>query len=277
MLSTQRRGRFRTYLQQLVTWHTNSVAQLPRWRHPLLGYLIGLLLMGLALAVGLVEIQLQSPFAFPGALLLFAVVLVALFWGIGSAIFTILLSLLALDYLYIPPFGTFGAYGWSGMLQLLTFVSACVIIALLTNQREVARLRVLMAEREAVLRANQLSATFEAINDSVVVYNKQGEVFQTNATTHRLFGLNALSSKDKARLRQELLLQAVQHDEQGKILPEKRRPLSRLLAGEGAWSGAACLSNHHQAAWWTGRSRQQVWRRLNLLVYAPSDPDGQEK
>lgn len=232
MLSTQFQGRLRAFLQRLVTWHTDSVAQLPRWRHPLLGYLIGLLLVGLALAVGAVEIQLLSPFAFPGVLLLFAVMLVALFWGVGSAIFTILLSLLALDYLYVPPFGTLGDYSWRGMLQLLTFASTGIIIALLTNQREAARVRALAAEHEALLRANQLSATFEAINDGVVVYSKQGQVLQTNAATRRLFGLKALPSKDEAHLRQELLFQGVQQDEQGKILPEKRRPLSRLLAGE---------------------------------------------
>ncbi|MFL5663878.1 MAG: DUF4118 domain-containing protein, partial [Ktedonobacteraceae bacterium] len=217
MLSTQFQGRLRAFLQRLVTWHANSVAQLPRWRHPLLGYLLGLLLVGLALAVGAVEIQLLSPFAFPGVLLLFAVMLVALFWGVGSAIFTILLSLLALDYLYVPPFGTLGDYSWRGMLQLLTFASTGIIIALLTNQREAARVRALAAEHEALLRANQLSATFEAINDGVVVYSKQGQVLQTNAATRRLFGLKALPSKDEAYLRQELLLQGVQQDEQGKI------------------------------------------------------------
>src|SRR5947209_736142 len=148
MLSTQRQrrlqGRSRAYLQHLVTWHTNPMAQPPRWRHPLAG----------------------------------------------------------------------------------------IIIARLTSQREVARVRALMAEREAVLRANQLEATFEAMNDAVVIHDKQGQVLHTNAATRRLFGLDALPSKDEAHLRQELLLQAVQRGEQGQLLPEKRRPLSRLFAGE---------------------------------------------
>lgn len=166
MLSTQHQGRFRAYLQRLITWHTNAVAQLPRWRHPLVGYLVGLLLVGLCLGVGAAETHLLLPFSFPGVPLLFAIVLVALLWGAGPAVFAILLSLLVLDYWYVPPFGTLGAYGWSGMLQLLTFASACLIIALLTNQREGARVRALVAEREAVLRANQLEATFEAMNDN---------------------------------------------------------------------------------------------------------------
>lgn len=236
MLSTQRRGRiqkrFRTYVQRLVDWHTNAVAQLPRWRHPLVGYLVGLLLVALGLGVGVVETQLLLPFSFPGVPLLFAVVLVALVWGVGPAIFAMLLSLLVLDYWYIPPFGTLGAYGWSGMLQLLTFAGAGIIIALLTNQREIARVRALVAEREAVLRANQLEAMFESMSDGVVVYNKKGQVLHTNAAAHHIFGLGALPPQDEAYLRQELLLQAAQRDEHGQLFPEKRRPLARVLTGE---------------------------------------------
>ncbi len=176
MLSSHLQDRFRVYVQHLVIWHTPSVAQLPRWRHPLVGYLVGLLLVGLGLGVGLVERHLLLPFSFPGVPLLFTIVLVALLWGVGPAFFAMLLSLLVLDYWYVPPFGTLGAYEWSGMLQLLTFASAGIIIALLTHQREVARVRALVAEREAMLRANQLEATFEAMNDGVVIYNKQGQV-----------------------------------------------------------------------------------------------------
>src|SRR2546426_1410185 len=73
---------------------------------------------------------------------------------------------------------------------------------------------------------------FESINDGVVVYNRQGQVLHTNGATQHLFGLDALPSNDEARLRQDLLLQAVQRDEQGRLLPEKQRPLVRLLAGK---------------------------------------------
>src|SRR2546425_15212 len=199
MLPTQRQGRFqgrsRAHIQHLVTWHTNAVAQLPRWRHPLVGYLVGLSLVALGLGVGVVETKLSLPFSFPSVPLLFAIVLVALLWGVGPAIFVILLSLLVLDYWYVPPLGTIGAYGWSGILQLLTFAGAGIIIALLTNQREVARVRALVAEREAVLRANQLEATFEAMNAAVVIHDKQGQVLHTNAATRRLLGLDALWMK----------------------------------------------------------------------------------
>ncbi len=223
---------FRTRLQHLIVWHTHAVAQLPRWRHPLIGYLVGLLLVSLGLFVGLVETQLLSSFSFPGVFLLFALVVVALLWGVGPAIFALLLSLLVLDYLYVPPFGRLGGYGWSGVLQLFTFTSAGIIIALLTSQREVARLKASEAEREAALRANQLEAMFEAMSDSVVVYNRQRQVVHTNAATTRLFGLTLVPERDAAPLRQELLRQTAEQGEQGQLLPEKQRPLARLLHGE---------------------------------------------
>lgn len=224
--------RLHTYWRRLLDAHTRAVVQLPRWRHPLIGYLVGLLLIGLGLGMGLVETQLLSPFSFPGVPLLFAIVLVALFWGVGPAIFSILLSLLVLDYLYIAPTGVFSGYGWEEGAQLLTFAAAGIVIAILTSQRESTRLRAIAAEQEAVAHARQLTATFEAINDGIVVYNRREQVLQTNAATCSLFGIHALTEPDQVHAADELLRQAARHDEQGHLLPEKRQPLSRIFKGE---------------------------------------------
>ncbi len=231
MISTQRQGRFRAYLQQLVVWHTYHMVQLPRWRHPIVGYILSVLLVGLSLFVGLVETQLLLPMAFPGVLLTLTVLIVALLWGVGPAVFTILLGLLALDYLYVPPFRSLAGYEGSGALQLLTFALSGVITALLASQRESVRLRALVAEGQAMRRANQLEATFEAMADGVVVYNHQGHVLQTNTATNHLFGLANLPSKDEASLRQQLL-QATRHDEQGALLSVERSLLARLFKGK---------------------------------------------
>ena len=203
-----------------------------RWRHPLVGYIVGLVLISIGLGIGFLETQLLSPLSFPGLPLLFAVVLVALFWGVGPAAFAILLSLLVLDYFYVPPFGTLSGYGWNGLIQLLSFVAAGIVIAVLAHQREIARVRAVAAEREALLRAHELEATFDAISDGVVVYNQQGKVVETNAAVRSLFGISALHKSEQEQQQQQLLLQAVQCNEQGETLSVKRQPLSRLLAGE---------------------------------------------
>jgi PAS domain S-box-containing protein len=232
MISTRHQERFWSSIRQFFMKHADTIARLPLWRHPLVGYLVGLLFVGLGLANGLLETQILSPVSFPGVFFMFGVVVVAFVWGVLPAVFTILLSLLVLDYLYVPPFGALGSYGWNGMLQLLTFAATGIVLAFLTHQREVARVKAMSAESEAVLRVQQLEATFEAMNDGVVVYSKQGRVLQTNTATRQLFGLSRLSPKDEARISKEVLQQAVLRDEQGQILPERRRPLSRLLKGE---------------------------------------------
>jgi K+-sensing histidine kinase KdpD len=237
MLSTQRQGRLNTNLQELLVWHTYHVVQLPRWRHPLIGYVLSALLVGLGFFLGLIEARLLLPMTFPGVLLTLTVLIVALLCGAGPAVLALLSGLLVLDYLYVPPFGVLGVYEVSGALQLLTFTLAGIVTALLVSQLESARLRAVVAEGQAITRANQLEATFEAMTDGVVVYNHQGHVLQTNAAIDHLFGLACLPSTDKARSRQELLLRAAERDERGAWLPAERRPLSRLFKGK-ALSGA---------------------------------------
>ena len=219
-------------LQRLAGWHHRSLAYLPRWRHPLVGYPVGLLLVALSLAIGVVEARLLFPFSFPGLLLLFVVVLVALCWGVGAALFTTALSVLALDYLYVPPFGNLGSYGWNGLVQLFTFAAVGIVVAILAQQRETARVQALEARQEAVLQMRQLEATFEAISDGVVVYDRKGQVQQVNHATRSLFGITALPVQQQEREGHALLLSATQRDEQGQPVPERKQLLGRLFRGE---------------------------------------------
>ncbi len=89
-----------------------------------------------------------------------------------------------------------------------------------------------MAERDAASRACQLAAIFDAANDCIVVYDQYGTMFQANAATHQLLGNNAFPADEQARLEQELLQAAMQCDEKGLPLVEKRQPLNRILRGE---------------------------------------------
>lgn len=229
-LTHKRPFSLRNWFQQRVP--TSTMPPSSGWHHPLVGYIVALLSISIGLGIGILETQLLSPLSFPGLPLLFAVVFVALFWGVGPAAFAILLSLLVLDYFYVPPFGTLSGYGWNGLVQLLSFVAAGIVIAILAHQREITRVRAVVAEREALLRAHELEATFDAMSDGVVVYNQQGNVVETNAAVRSLFGISALHKSEQEQRQEQLLLQAVQCNEQGETLPLKRQPLFRLLAGE---------------------------------------------
>jgi signal transduction histidine kinase len=115
---------------------------------PRVGYALSVVLVGLAFAVSFLVARVPFPFSLPGVLLLCAIVVIALRWGVGPAAFAILLSLVALDYLSVPPFGRLGLPAWLGALQLLTFALAGMGIAALAGRYEAAYFRLLGRERE---------------------------------------------------------------------------------------------------------------------------------
>ena len=93
---------------QLQTNQRKSIpVQVPFWRHSQVGYLVCLPLVGLALLGSLLEQQLGLHAYFSSAPLLLAVVLISLLWGPGPALLAILVSMLVLDYMYVPPTGSF--------------------------------------------------------------------------------------------------------------------------------------------------------------------------
>ena len=245
-------------LQKQVLMRKFYVARIPKWRHPLVGYFLGIPVVGVTLLVVMWEQHVLPHFYFSGGPLLLAVMLIALMWGVGPAIFAALLGALALLYLYIPPFGIFDLNSWktlnlsdwNSLLPILPFFISGIIIAIITSQRESARQRALFAEQEEQERASELEATFEAIADSVIVYDLLGRVLQTNAAARRLFALETKPGpKLKTSLRSLLSLRSfflrrkrseqieqkpvmVILDEQGQPLPEGRGPLARILNGE---------------------------------------------
>ncbi len=231
------------------------VARIPKWRHPLVGYILSIPLVGLTLLGVTWEQHMFPHFYFTGGPLLLTVMLVALIWGVGPAIFAALLSALALLYLYISPFGIFDLNSWknlylndwNSLLPVLPLFISGVIIAVITSQRESARQRALFAEQEEQERASELEATFEAIADGVIVYDLLGRVLQTNAAARKLFALETKPEpKPRFSLRSLLSLRAfflqrrqseqkplmVILDEQGQPFPEGRGPLARILSGE---------------------------------------------
>lgn len=144
-------------LRQQAELRKRYVAQIPRWRHPLVGYFVSIPAVGLALLAVLLTKYILPSIYFPGVTMFLAVVFIALFWGVGPALFTVLLSAIALEYFYIPPHGVFALTTWPGLFELTPFLISGIIIAAITGQRESARLRALFAEQEAQEQAQELA------------------------------------------------------------------------------------------------------------------------
>ena len=147
--------------------------QVPFWRHSQVGYLVCLPLVGLALLGSLLEQQLGLHAYFSSAPLLLAVVLISLLWGTGPALLAILVSMLVLEYMYVPPIGSFGLHIWNGLLQVLPFILSGALIAIITAQRETARRRALAAEQEVNTYADKLELDNRLLSEVIVLTSQE--------------------------------------------------------------------------------------------------------
>jgi signal transduction histidine kinase len=153
-------------LQQRTEMRKRYIAQMPKWRYPLVGCVFSVPVVGLAISLVLLEEKLIHDFYFPGAPLFLAIVLVALMWGTGPALFSVLLSTLALEYFYLPPLVQFNLSNWPGVLQILPFFLAGIVIAIISGQREVARRRALFAEQGLQEHASELERTNQELEQA---------------------------------------------------------------------------------------------------------------
>jgi signal transduction histidine kinase/PAS domain-containing protein len=219
--------------QQQAQRRKNSFAQIPRWRRPVTGYVLSIPIIGVT-SLGILWVQHLFPYIFFfDGLLLLAVMVIAMIWGIGPAIFSALLSTSVLVYMYIPISASLDITTLNALRPVAPFFLSSVIVAIITGQRESARRRAHSAEQEEQERANELEATFEAMADGVVVYDNRGNILRTNAVARSLFALDTRPRpKFLLRLRRERKPALEMLDEYGQPLSGEQSPLSRILNGE---------------------------------------------
>ena len=220
-------------LQQQEQRRKRSVAQIPRWRRPFTGYVLSIPVVGIT-SLGVLWVQHLFPhFSFYDGPLLVVVMVMAMIWGIGPAIFSALVSTAALASLYIPVSLSLDVTSWNPLLPITPFFLSSVIIAVVTGQQESARRRAHSAEQEEQERANELEATFEAMADGVIVYDDKGHILRTNTVARSLFALDTRPKpKFSLRLRRERKPVLEMLDEHAQPLSEEQSPLSRILNGE---------------------------------------------
>jgi signal transduction histidine kinase len=185
-------------------------------------------------SLGVLWLQHLFPhFSFFDGLLLLAVMVIAMIWGIGPALFSALLSTAALVYMYIPLPASLDMTTLNALQPIAPFFLSSVIIAFITGQRESARRRAHSAEQEEQERARELEATFEAMTDGVIVYDHRGTIVRTNAVARSLFALDTRPRpKFSLRWRRKRKPALALLDEYAQPLSEEQSPLSRILNGE---------------------------------------------
>jgi signal transduction histidine kinase len=87
-------------------------------------------------------------------------------------------------------------------------------------------------EADIAKRARELEATFEAIADGIVVFDRQGNIVQSNTAARALLELNAFPTSYLSVPIAERVATSLLRDAQGRPLPLERIPPMPVLAGE---------------------------------------------
>ena len=136
-----------------------NTSHLPRWRRPLVGYVIGVSLVVGALLLNLIgrPDSRHTTMLGIGLYLYFTTLIIAIFWGLGPSILVLLASFLAVDYFYIQPTAEALHYDTLEDLgNIVAFISAGLLIAIVGHRREAVRIRAQINETIAQQSQQQL-------------------------------------------------------------------------------------------------------------------------
>lgn len=141
-------------------------ADIPGWRHPAIGYIVALPFIGLVTLGDWYLSKMLGENLFPSTVFVVVILFIALLWGVGPALLAIAAGCISLDYFYIKPQGTISFDDLQKITQLAPFIISGLIIALITAQRERARLQAMATEQELQSYAEELEATNRQLQDA---------------------------------------------------------------------------------------------------------------
>ena len=118
------------------------------WNRPVMGYLVAILTPVGAIILTFLLLHLFSTFAFPGALMILALLGVALLWGTGPGLLATLWGTILLNSIILPPRFSWSLNTLEYIFETCLFLFAGIIISLVTSRIE--------REREEA-RANELA------------------------------------------------------------------------------------------------------------------------
>src|ERR1700738_3304859 len=80
----------RMSFEQRVQLRKEYIANVPGWRHPIIGYIMAIPLVALVTLGNWYFDQMLGQNLFPSTLFILAVLFTALFWGVGPSLFAII-------------------------------------------------------------------------------------------------------------------------------------------------------------------------------------------
>jgi signal transduction histidine kinase len=156
----------RMSFEQRARLRKDYMENVPRWRYPLMGYLVAIPVTVVVITCEIYVSKIFGQFLFSSTFSVLSILFVALFWGVGPAVFAIALNCAALYFYFVLPHNAFNVENWREGLQLLPFVVSGLVIALITAQRERARFQAMASEEELHRYAQELEETNHRLEDA---------------------------------------------------------------------------------------------------------------
>lgn len=142
---------------------------LPKWRRPLVGYIYALPILLLSLLVAVFLQRLFQRFLFPATFLLLAVCLSGLTWGVGPALFMLIIGVIVFYY-FTPLIIQFPVIH-GDIVQVLPIFVIGLIILFVIGQRERAYRKIQTVSQELDHYAREL----ETVNSHLEDENREKE------------------------------------------------------------------------------------------------------
>lgn len=213
-----RARRRRMTVEQRAELRKRYVANIPIWRHSIIGYIatIPLTIGAMEGTLFLQHMVKQAQFHMVGVIPAVAVLLIATLWGVGPSLFAVLMSTVLLDYYYSPQPLQFQLSTIThpspdtvqNLIELLPFVVSGIIIAIIAAQRERARMSSLAAEQESQAYADELVETNQKLEDA----NQMKDRFMSIASHELKTPITTIRGQAQLALRRLSKQQAAGHE-----------------------------------------------------------------
>jgi PAS domain S-box-containing protein len=190
------------------------------WSQPIFGYFVACIGQ-LVIILGLLALFHSYPSSrfLEGPFILF-ILLVALGWGAGPSIVALLVGAVLLVFFVFPPVLSFSIGQSSEVLELLLYIAVGLTISILASNTERAR-------RTSEMIRLRLDTIIDAIPDSVVLYDQQGNCIQQNRVAREMGNVQNSTLSFEEMPGQLVIRRAGEEP-----FPSEALPLVRALKGE---------------------------------------------
>ncbi len=176
--------------------NTFAPGWLPRLlRHPIVSYLLAVLLPSAVAALDLLVAQRYPSFTLQRLPFVLVVVVVALYWGLGPSLVAIGIGTFLMYYVVLTPHFTWVFETEEDVVGVFLLLLVCLAIASIASRREVARrkaeeLTVSLRQEQArsELERQRLRAVLDVLPAGVGIANAQGHILELNAAFRVIWG-----------------------------------------------------------------------------------------